>query len=181
MTHEADIMRGRLALALVSARAKHCPDRRCARQRHCLAELKRGSNFHTRLGNCPIMTEAEWSAVSLGMQRVCKEVHAYLRSLDEPEDKSWRRLSPEERYRRSNSPTAVTARAAAEEEAGGWRWSYRSCLWTEVGEKGQSEPANIPAYERALINYAVAHGCRCAKEGQVVEGCRCERAARPGS
>jgi hypothetical protein len=67
-----DILRGRLAWALVSERARSCPRGGCGRRRMCLGAMKPGSNFHTKIGDCPNMMEHEWRLVSLGMWRSLK-------------------------------------------------------------------------------------------------------------
>jgi hypothetical protein len=61
-------MKGRLALALVSARAERCANKACGRARRCLARFGPGANYHTPMGSCPNMSAAEWRAVSWGME-----------------------------------------------------------------------------------------------------------------
>ena len=171
MDYAGDIMRGRLALALVSARAQKCPNRRCARKRHCLAAFRHDSNFHTRLGNCPIMSEIEWRAVSLGMQRVGTKIQRRPRAHAGPPDPSSQKLSAEEQHRRFWSAEAVKERADAEERTKRFRWPYASFLWTETEGERLAEPKNIAAAERALVAFMLGQGWSCAKAGRVTEEC----------
>src|ERR687894_563351 len=92
------ILKGRLVLALVSARAERCPRKTCGRLRRCAARFGQvGSNFHTRIGDCPNMGEAEWRVISLGMQRNLQLLKPHLEAregLDAAQVSRWERLSP---------------------------------------------------------------------------------------
>lgn len=107
------VMRGRLARALVSARAEACPQKMCGRKRPCQGRFgKHGDNFHTKLGACPIMDEVEWKAVSFGTQGTLKLVAPIYRAQREAREAAEPKLSGAERARRYNSPEAVRAREA---------------------------------------------------------------------
>ena len=47
-------------------------------------------------------------------------------------------------------------------------------LWLEPSEDEEMSPAKIAKAEKALIEYAVKAGCRCASEGMVEKCERCE-------
>jgi hypothetical protein len=168
------VMRGRLALALVSARAETCRQKTCARKGHCQARFgKRGDNFHTKLGACPIMDEVEWRAVSFGMQGANKLLEPFFRALDDAAAEASPKLSWEERQRRYWSPEAVRAREAAERRRLAHPgWPIWELVWNEArGEEGLVLPRNLAAMENKLVAFMAEEGCRCARERRMRAEC----------
>jgi hypothetical protein len=114
--HHNWLLKGRLVLAIVSARANLCPNKRCGRERRCLARFSLRSNYHRKLGDCPIMSEAEWRAVSLGLQANRKFNAPFYRSRPSPPQPfeilppGAEKLPPEERFRISTEPWREQAR-----------------------------------------------------------------------
>src|SRR5688500_16156307 len=78
---------GRFALAIVSGRARTCPRRTCGRSRRCLARFGGpGVALHDETGDCPIMSEAEWRCVSLGIRGNWSLLGPYQAALRDKQD-----------------------------------------------------------------------------------------------
>jgi len=108
--HDDAILKGRLALALVSERAAECRNKACARKRQCLARMGKGFNCFKPMGDCPNMTETEWRMVGFGMACMRLRLSAWLRAEDDEAFAREAALPPHERRR---------AQAARAKEGGG--------------------------------------------------------------
>ena len=163
-----DIMKGRLALALVSARAKKCPRKDCARKGRCLGRL--ATSFHAPIGDCPNMSAAEWRAVSLGVQRNLMRLKPSMeaRRAREASSAGLDRISWAEKVRRYNAPEAVAARAeAARRQAASPGGLYAEMLWYEPGDDGLKLPRDTSGAGRRLVGDLAAAGCLCAGDGAI--------------
>jgi hypothetical protein len=152
--HWRDIVRGRLALALVAGRAQNCPNRRCARARRCLGEQR--TNVHAPMGACPKMTVKEWRAVSLGVQRQFLRARAFYKQQDAWIDT----LSKEERATIREAEAA--AEAAARKSTGKPTYWFR--LWMDDGDVELVAPQDGKGLAEALIAERAKAGCVCAQK-----------------
>jgi hypothetical protein len=173
--HGRELWQGRLALALVSARASECPNRRCGRKRHCLARFEPGKNIHDRIGTCPNMSEDEWRIVSLGMQR---NVFGVLQPFEwarlEAEEAAKPKISWEEQKRRYWSKEEVEKRAeAARREERSPGWTYGKYLWLTPRNGKLEITTDMAGRGLKLIEAMAKLGCRCAKERKLA--CLAER------
>ena len=150
--HAADIWRARLTLALVSARTRDCPNRRCTRARHCLAAMGPNFNVNKPMGECPNMSAAEWGTVSLGMVRVANRLRHHFRQQNARWWAELDKLPKEERERRRKAEGWVPGLAQGEDP------SYFQWLW--LGEKGDDlgVPRDPVEANRWLIDNARKHG-----------------------
>jgi hypothetical protein len=176
-------MRGRLALALVSARAATCPQKQCGRRRHCQARFgKAGDNLNTKLGACPIMDEVEWRAVSLGIQAARMLLEPDYSAREEAEAAKRPKLSFEEEERRRRSPEAARERAEAKQRRLAHPgFPYWDLAWIEAHEGTLFLPRDPAEMQRQFLAFMAEEGCRCARERRMRAECRegCVNAAEP--
>ena len=164
---ERRIWQGRLFYAIVSARAKECPNRKCGRKGYCLARFgQKELNFHTKIGACRNMSEAEWRIVSLGMcTNYIDNIEPLLRRRDDARDALKPQLSWEEEKRRWWSAEEVTKRAEANCRREAWRGEpYWYWLWLTVRGDEICLPSAPQRLGEALIRDMAARRCRCAQE-----------------
>jgi hypothetical protein len=170
-----DVMRARLVLGFVSARARACSNGACGRQRRCLARYRPGTWLCDRLGACPNMSEAEWAVVRLGIRGNGRRLKPWLEArAAEQEAKApsdiWK-LSAEERWRRWHLPEAVAARAEEERQRLAQPGPlYAQLLWQEVHDDTVVMPQDLRAAEARLLRRMAERGCRCAAERRS-DGC----------
>jgi hypothetical protein len=178
------IMRARMTLALVSARAKKCP-RVCKRQRRCLARFGRwGDNFHDSPIPCAVMDAAEWAAIGLGMQMNIKRVQAYYEAKDEEREAAAPKISWEEKKRRWWSREEVEKRAALQRRVMAHPgYPIEDTLWQEVRGESLALPEDILETGEMLVKFMAERGCRCAIERRTNEDCfnGCVFRSRPPS
>jgi hypothetical protein len=156
------IARARLALALVSARAHQCPNKRCGRVRHCLGAMKLGHSIRAPMGDCRNMSAAEWRVVSLGIMRNAERQRRFFRQQDALLDAALDAFPKAERaelraaIRRAGEP--------AGDDKGGV--SYWSMLWLEdVGGRLVAPPGIVRA-NAEIVAYWAKRGVRSAVEGE---------------
>lgn len=166
------VFKGRLALALVSARAERCPDKRCARLRRCGARFGQvGSNVHTPIGACPNMSAAEWRAVSVGIQMNDMRLAPWFAARRASADAADEIVSWEEQKRRWNTPEAAAARAESEKRRlASPGVEYWVLLWRDFHEDTLAYPRDRRAADRLVIKYMRRCGCRCAA-AMGMDGC----------
>ena len=179
-SHEDAILKGRLALALVSERARDCRNRACARKRQCLARWGKDFNFHKPTGDCPNMTEAEWRIVGFGMSCVEIRLRAEVRAIDDAEYDRIAALPLAERRRAQAAwRKEIEAEEAALRTRAEPRHPYAVYLWVDA----PIEKRDIAATGRKLIGQMADGGCRCAAERRMDaewfrEKCRYWKAAK---
>jgi hypothetical protein len=149
--HWRDIVRGRLALALVAGRAQNCPNRKCARARRCLGEAR--GNDHEPMGCCPNMTRKEWRAVSLGMRRNFLRGRELVKRLDAAFDN----------LAKAEQEAVLAAGEAAAQKPSGWKPTYWFWLWMDDGGDALVAPRDGAGLAEKLIAERAKAGCRCAQ------------------
>jgi hypothetical protein len=166
--HDDAILKGRLALALVSERAGECPNKACARKRQCLARWGQNFNFHKPTGDCPNMTESEWRIVGFGMSCVEMRLRAEVRAMDDAEYDRIAALPLAERRRAQAAwRKEIEAEEAAKRARGEPRHPYAVYLWLQ----SPVEKREIVATGRKLIENMAYCGCRCAAERRMDVEC----------
>jgi hypothetical protein len=139
---EKEIWRARLAMALVSRRARSCPDKKCGRRRQCLGGMQPGNGKTVYHCNCPIMNETEWDAVLTGVLRVADMLRRHSRAEREAEWEAEAALPKKEREARRRT----TAEASPEDDVTTFRPSYSAWLWSsEMKDKTTGMPRDCAA------------------------------------
>ena len=154
----------------------------------CLARFGPHVAFHTRAGDCPIMSSAEWRSVSVGIRGSWSLLGPYLAALraeqdaeDEAREKA-EKLSREERMLRQRSEDAAAQRKREEKGRRAVREGYAYRLWI----LGEGQPRLFPARRRRrgerLVAWRLALGCRCAAAGplECADAEECLRRVREG-
>jgi hypothetical protein len=149
-----DIARARLALALVSARAHQCPNKRCARVRHCLGAMRRGDSIHAAMGDCRNMSAAEWEVVRLGVMRNAERQRAFFRRQDAVIAAALDAFPKAERARISADLRAP--RGPERAEKGGV--SYWSMLWLEDADGRLVAPPDVVKTNAETVAYWAKRG-----------------------
>jgi hypothetical protein len=173
------IFRGRLALALAGRRASRCTNPRCARERHCLAKIR--SSRSATGPDCPVMTDAEWGALRTGFGGIRNVMQPFYFAQDAKELAARKSLPKAERDRLSEADTLGNQLLREHMQKHPYEPPWWEMLWLEPSEDGQLAAGKVATAERALVEYAVRIGCRCASEGMVEDCERCKGACRMGT
>ena len=161
-----DVMRARLALAIVSRRAHECPNKACGRKRRCLARLRKPSfRLNDPLGECRNMSEAEWRIVGLGMRRVQKRFERFYPQRDAELAAALNALPKKKREELKADIRAARERLAAQEANEPQRgMSYFEWLWLEEEGGGLAARTDVAEAYAEAIAYWAERGVKSALE-----------------
>jgi hypothetical protein len=159
----AEIQHGRVALALVSRRTRKCPNRACARARHCLAEADI-LQPPPASSDCPLMSKAEWRACVSGIGRNLDDI---LAPFSGEQDAATHDPHPGGRNAAvAEPPPTRPARTA--------RIAYWWLLWTvrEGAYVSKMRAGKVPKLDAMVLDARRSSGCRCVRDtGQIAPKC----------
>ena len=155
-----DVVRGRLALALVSARAELCSNKACGRERLCLARFGPRANIHDPKGACPNMTDAEWKIVRIGIARSMLLVRRWI--MTGGEEQAEKEDAEAERAAAARGKKTLHRKARKALSA---RWgTYADDLWGEIVGNRLRRPRDIRRANAEIIAYMADRGIYSAAE-----------------
>lgn len=162
-----DVMRARLALALVSKRAHECPLKACGRKRRCLAGFGPPDfNLNGRLGNCPNMSEAEWRIVRLGLGRARDAIERAYRHRDAAFEAEIDALPKEDRDMLRADLEAARERLEAQRAKKPERMTYFNWLWMERDGWRIAARPDVAAADAEVIAWWRERGVTSALEAE---------------